>query len=85
MHQLAKPQQLMKEIHSHGPSDPVDILRLLRKKLVQRSDLDVTSESEVEEGVTNYICLDRHDILKTAFTEVASIENFNITFKDGAY
>ena len=59
----------------------MEILRVLQKELLQGRDLDVTSESELMEGETNYICIDRHDILKTAFTELASIENFHITFE----
>ena len=62
-------------------SDPGEILRFLQKELLQGRDLDVTSESELMEGETNYICIDRHDILKTTFTELASIENFYITFE----
>jgi len=73
--------QLIKEIHTQGLSDPVEILRFLQKKMVQGRDLDVTSESELHEGDTNYICIDRHDILKTTFAELACIENFNITFE----
>lgn len=67
----------LEELRKQGLSDPKEILRFLQKELVQGSDLDVTSESE---GETNYICIDRRDVLKTTFTELASIENFHITF-----
>ena len=77
----SKTDQLIEEIHKKGMSDPVEILRFLQKELLQGRDLDVTSESELMEGETNYICIDRHDILKTTFTELASIENFHITFE----
>ena len=77
----SKTDQLIEEIYKQGMSDPVEILRFLQKELLQGRDLDVTSEYELMEGVTNYICIDRHDIVKTTFTELASIENFYITFE----
>ena len=81
----SKTDQLITEIHKQGMSDPVKILHFLQKELLQGllqgRDLDVTTESELMEGETNYICIDRHDIVKTTFTELASIENFHITFE----
>ena len=64
----SKTDQLIEEIYKQGMSDPVEILRFLQKELLQGRDLDVTSESELMEGETNYICIDRHDIVKTTFT-----------------
>ena len=78
---LSEADQLIEEIHKQGLSDSVEILRFLQKKLVQGRDLDVTSESELKEGDTNYICIDRHNILRTTLSELASIENFNLTFE----
>ena len=78
---LSEADQLVEEIHKQGLNDPVEILRFLQKKLVQGRDLDVTSESELKEGDTNYICIDRHDILGTSFSELASIANFHLTFE----
>lgn len=75
-----KADQLIEEIHKQGLSDPLEMLRFLQKELVQGRDLDVTSESELKEGETNYIRIDRYDILKTTFTELRSIENFHIKF-----
>ena len=71
----------MSEIHNQGLSDPVEILRFLQEKLIQGRDLDVRSQSEIQEGETNYLCIDRLDILKTTFAELTCIENFNITFE----
>ena len=71
---------IRKAVHKQGLSDPIEMLRFLQKELVQGRDLDVTSESELKEGETNYIRIDRYDILKTTFTELRSIENFHITF-----
>ena len=41
----------------------------------------MTSESELMQGGTNYISIDRLDIKKTPFTEFATRENFHITFE----
>lgn len=62
-------------------SDPVEILRFLQKEVIKGRALDVTSEFEAEEGETNYICVDRHDLLNTSFAELPSIEDFAITFE----
>ena len=50
-------------------------MRFLQKEVIKGRALDVTSEFEAEEGETNYICVDRHDLLNT------SIEDFAITFE----
>ena len=59
----------------------MEILRFLQKELLQGRDLDVTSETELMERETNYICIDRNDIVNTTFTELVPIENFHITFE----
>lgn len=66
----------LEELRKQGLSDPKEILRFLQKELAQGSNLDVTRLN----GEANYICIDIHDVLKTTFTELASIENFHITF-----
>lgn len=43
----SRADQLIEEIHKQGLSDLVDMLRFLQKELVQRHDLDMTSESEL--------------------------------------
>ena len=76
-----KSDQLVNELHKQGLSDPVEILRFLQKEVIKGRALDVTSEFEAKEGETNYICVDRHDLLNTSFAELASIEDFAITFE----
>lgn len=67
-------------------SDPIEILRLLQQKLIKGRKLDVTSIDlivgldELEQS-TNYICVDRQNILKTTFAEFESIEDFCLTFE----
>jgi hypothetical protein len=67
-------------------SDPVELLRLLQQKLIKGRKLDVTNIDlivglgELEKS-TNYICVDRQNILKTTFAELESIEDFCLTFE----
>ena len=73
--------KLIDEVNAKGMTDPVEILKFLQKEIVQGRALDVADESEIHEGETNYICVDRNDILQTTFTELASIKNFKLTFE----
>ena len=72
---------LLNEISTQGLSDPVEILRFLQKNIVEGRELDVGDTSDTPEGETNYICVNRHDILTSTFSELEAIQNFHITFK----
>ena len=58
---------------------PVEILRFLQKHIVEGKELDVGDTSDTAEGETNYICVNRHDILTSTFPEQEAIQNFHIT------
>lgn len=62
-------------------ADPVEILRFLQKELVKGRAIDAVSESDSHDGVTNSICVDRHNILETTFSELSSVESFDLTFE----
>lgn len=47
--------------------DPVEILKYLQSVLVTGRKLDIVDLTEALEGDTNYICVDRSNILETAF------------------
>ena len=72
---------LLNEISTQGLSDPVEILRFLQKNIVEGRELDVGDTSDTPEGETNYICVNRHDILTSTFSELEAIQNFHITFE----
>lgn len=61
----------------------MEILRLLQEKLIKGRKLDVSAADVSAEAdkPTNYICVDRGNILNTTFAELQSIENFSITFE----
>ena len=71
---------LINAILKQGLTDPVEILRFLQKELVKGRVIDAVSESDAHDGVTNSICVDRHNILATTFSELEAVECFRLTF-----
>ncbi|XP_061171814.1 uncharacterized protein LOC133181305 [Saccostrea echinata] len=61
--------------------DPVDILRYLQSVLVIGRKLDIDDPSQPIEGQTNYICVDRSNILTTAFEEIKAIDDLRFTLE----
>ena len=72
---------LINEIINQNLNDPIEILRFLQKNLVKGRLLDIQDTSDTPEGETNYICVDRHNIMESTFSEMESIQNFHITFE----
>ena len=62
-------------------SDPVEILRYYQSVFVTGRQLDISDPTVVTEGATNYILVDRGDILSTAFDEIKEIEDLWMTFQ----
>ena len=61
--------------------DPIEILRFLQKAIVQGRALEVTSLDIVNEGETNFITVDRDNILQTTFIELKYVTNPRLTFQ----
>ena len=61
-------------------TDPIEILRCASAHIVQGRPLDISSASETVEGETNFIHLDREDILKSAFEEISSVFRKSTTY-----
>ena len=51
-------------------SDPEEVLKYLPKEIVTGRPLEVTSSEDTIEGETNYLTVDRDNILATIFTEL---------------
>ena len=64
-------------------SDPVEVLKYLQKEIVTGRPLEVTSSEDTIEGETNYITVDRDNILETTFAELQYISNHRLTFQVG--
>lgn len=75
------PDELLAEIDQHSLSDPVEILRCLQQQVIKGRALDVVDSDNTPEGETNYITVDRSNILTTTFAEFESIDDFNKTFE----
>ena len=61
--------------------EPTEMLMYLQNKIVIGRPLEVTDETTSLEGETNYITVDRDDILKTTFEELKSVKNPRVTFE----
>ena len=57
---------------SHNVHNPVEVLRCMQQVIVTGRKLELESDSEVLEGKTNYINVDRMNLLETAFEEIGA-------------
>eukprot|EP00794_Sanderia_malayensis_P001678 gene1678-1871_t len=55
-------------------SEPVEILRQVQKYVITGRKLEPTDESEALDGTTNFILIDRHNVLVTAFDELKAMK-----------
>ena len=75
----------IKKCNVENITDPIEILRCASTHIVQGRPLDVSSASETVEGETNFIHVDRQDILQSAFEEISSLENLRLTLEVSFY
>ena len=61
--------------------DPVEILRYFQKEFVTGRNLDISDPSQVCEGLTNYILVDRANILTTSLDEIKDITDLRRTLQ----
>ena len=59
----------------------VEILKFLQKIFVKGRPLNVADMNTSPEGETNYICVDRENVLQSTFAELESITDYRVTFK----
>ena len=62
-------------------SNPVEILRYYQSVFVTGRQLDISDPLSPSNGPTNYILVDRENILSTAFDEVKEIEDLRLTLQ----
>jgi hypothetical protein len=71
-----KVKQIANLCRENGISNnAVEILRNLQSGLVVGRDLEISSPDECPEGITNFIMVDRQNLLKTAFEEIGGLSN----------
>ena len=61
-------------------SEPTEMLRYLQKKIVTGRSLEITDLTASLEGESNFITVDRDDILTTTFEELKEVTNPRLTF-----
>lgn len=66
---------------SESIQDPVESLRYLQSVIVCGRQLEITDTTQCDEGDTNFIIVDRNNILETGFEEVNSISNLQKTLE----
>ena len=75
----------IKKCNAENIVNPVEILRCASKHIVQGRQLDISSISQTVEGETNFIHVDRQDILQSAFEELRYLENPRLTLEVSFY
>ena len=74
-------RQLINDIKEKNLQTPVEILKFLQKIFVKGRPLDIADINTSPEGETNYICVDRENILQSTFAELESITDYRVTFE----
>jgi hypothetical protein len=62
-------------------TEPTEMLRYLQKKIVRGRPLGVTDPSTDLQRETNFITVDRENILQTIFEELKSVDDPRVTFE----
>ena len=63
---------------SHNVSNPIEILKCAQNYIVQGRPLDVFSPSQPLDGETNFVSIDRFDVLNSAVEELKAVDNINL-------
>ena len=61
--------------------NPVEILRCFQQRMVTGRALEVESAIKASEGDTNFIMVDRHNLIDTAFVEIMSLPEYRKTLQ----
>lgn len=61
--------------------NPVEILRAMQKKLISGRKLEIENVTEDTAGETNFIMVDRNNVLETCFDEIMALQNKFITLE----
>ena len=78
-------QKIISEFSASVIVEPTEMLRYLQRKIVYGRPLDMTNDETLLEGETNFIAVDRDNILQTTFDELKAIQDPRITFQVDFY
>ena len=65
--------------------NPFEILRSAQQHIVQGRPLDISLPSQPLEGETNFISINRYDVLTSAIEEIRAIENLRLSLEVSFY
>ena len=87
MAEMSVDEVVNKTVHiaRHNVNDPVDILRCFQQNIVTGRDLEVEKAHEPTEGETNYIMLDRSNLLQSSFDELSCLQDYRKTLEVQLY
>lgn len=74
-------KQAIQHCVSEGIANPVEILKYMQSIIVTGRRLEVGDISQCNEGLTNFILVDRSNILETAFDEIRTIKDLRPTLE----
>ena len=66
-------------------TDPVELSRVLQSYIVQGCELEPSEASDLIEGKTNFIYINKMDVLKSAIDEIKIIKDPRITLEVNLY
>ena len=73
---MKKIKQIAKQCREKGVSEnSIEVLRSVQAALVVGRDLEIRSPDQCPEGTTNFILVDRQNLLRTAFDEINGLLN----------
>lgn len=78
-------EECIKHCTAKGIENPVEILRYAQGCIVTCRKLDVQNFTDSIEGDTNYILINRHDVLGTAIEEIKATENPRLALEISFY
>ena len=87
MAEMSVDEVVNKTVHiaRHNVNNPVDILRCFQQNIVTGRDLEVEKAHEPTEGETNYIMLDRSNLLQSSFDELSCLQDYRKTLEVQLY
>ena len=78
-------QKIISEFPASVIVEPTEMLRYLQRKIVYGRPLDIANDETLLEGETNFIAVDRDNILQTTFDELKAIQDPRKTFQVDFY
>ena len=84
MAEMSVDEVVNKTVHycqTHDVHNPVEILRCFQRNIVTGRELEVESAHEPTEGETNYIMVDRSNLLQSSFDELSCLQDYRKTLE----